>query len=439
MSAPIISLVGTAAVVSQTRIANSRPDPLRFLLLAGQLAVLLALFRSFHLERPEFFTLACIAFGGFAVSYWLPFEWKQAFFIALSLGAGVTLLGPASMALIILVGMALYAVIRSPYSYRLRLAAVLALGAALAALRATGWPALPDAFWPVLGAVFMFRMIVYLYDVRYMKGAPGLKEYLSYFFLLPNYYFLLFPVVDYQVFCKSYYARDGHAIAQRGIHWMARGAVQLLLYRLVYEAQAVVTPERLGIPVVAAVAARMVLVYLLYLQVSGQFHIIVGMLHLFGYDLPETNRRYLLAHSLTDFWRRINIYWKDFMVKIVYFPAYFRWRKKAGEARAQVAATALVFVITWLLHGYQYFWLKGYVRITWTDTIFWGVLGGCVMANVLVELRRPKKRRQGAVWSGWLRRASQTAGTFSLIVVLWSLWSSSSVEDWWDFLVSGYY
>jgi D-alanyl-lipoteichoic acid acyltransferase DltB (MBOAT superfamily) len=285
----------------------------------------------------------------------------------------------------------------------------------------------------------MFRMIVYLYDVRYMKGAPGLKDYLSYFFLLPNYYFLLFPVVDYQVFCKSYYSRDGHAIAQRGVHWMARGAVQLLLYRLVYEAQAAVTPERLGIPVVAAVAARMVLVYLLYLQVSGQFHIIVGMLHLFGYDLPETNRRYLLAHSLTDFWRRINIYWKDFMVKIVYFPAYFRWRKKAGEARAQVAATALVFVITWLLHGYQYFWLKGYVRITWTDTIFWGVLGGCVMANVLVELRRPKKRRQGAVWSGWLRRASQTAATFALIVVLWSLWSSSSVEEWWDFLVTGYY
>jgi len=142
---------------------------------------------------------------------------------------------------------------------------------------------------------------------------------------------------------------------------------------------------------------------------------------------------------LTDFWRRINIYWKDFMVKIVYFPAYFRWRKKAGEARAQVAATALVFIITWLLHGYQYFWLKGYVRITWTDTIFWGVLGACLMANVLVELRRPKKRREEAVWLGWLRRASQTAATFTFIVVLWSLWSSSSVEEWWDFLVTGYY
>jgi D-alanyl-lipoteichoic acid acyltransferase DltB (MBOAT superfamily) len=162
------------------------------------------------------------------------------------------------------------------------------------------------------------------------------------------------------------------------------------------------------------------------------------MLHLFGYDLPETNRRYLLARSLTDFWRRINIYWKDFMVKVVYFPVYFRWRKKVGEARAQVAATALVFLVTWLLHAYQYFWLKGYFRITWTDTIFWGVLGLLVMANVLVELQ-PRRRREEAKWIALLRRTAQTAATFSVIVVLWSLWSLSSIEEWWDFVTTGYY
>jgi hypothetical protein len=433
-----LSSMAAAAVAPQpvdTRVANSYPQPRRFALLAGQLAVLLALFRSFHVERPEFFTLAAIAFGGFAVSYWLPFRWKQPFFIALSLGAGAVLLGPVTLALLLVVGLSLFAVIRSPLSYRLRVAAVVAVGATLAAARATGWLPLPDGFWPVLGAMFMFRMIIYLYDMRHMTGGASWKDYLAYFFLLPNYYFLLFPVVDYQTFGKSYFARDAHLIAQRGIHWMARGALQLLLYRLVYQVQAVVTPERLDIPVAAAVAGRMVLMYLLYLQVSGQFHMIVGMLHLFGYDLPETNRRYLLARSLTDFWRRINIYWKDFMVKVVYFPVYFRWRKKVGEARAQVAATALVFLVTWLLHAYQYFWLKGYFRITWTDTIFWGVLGLLVMANVLVELQ-PRRRREEAKWIALLRRTAQTAATFSVIVVLWSLWSLSSIEEWWDFVTT---
>lgn len=64
--------------------------------------------------------------------------------------------------------------------------------------------------------------------------------------------------------------------------------------------------------------------FLLYLRVSGLFHLVVGMLHLFGFDLPETHKRYLLAASFTDFWRRINIYWKDFMQKVFYFPAAAR-------------------------------------------------------------------------------------------------------------------
>ena len=64
----------------------------------------------------------------------------------------------------------------------------------------------------------------------------------------------------------------------------------------------------------------MVCNYLLYLQVSGQFHMACGMLHLFGYQLPETHHRYLLATGFTDYWRRINIYWKDFMVRVVFNP-----------------------------------------------------------------------------------------------------------------------
>ena len=75
-----------------------------------------------------------------------------------------------------------------------------------------------------------------------------------------------------------------------------------------------------------AVVVKIVFSFLLYMRISGQFHIIAGMLCLFGYDMPETNHRYLLATSLNEFWRRANIYWKDFMVKSFYLPAYFRMR-----------------------------------------------------------------------------------------------------------------
>jgi D-alanyl-lipoteichoic acid acyltransferase DltB (MBOAT superfamily) len=285
---------------------------------------------------------------------------------------------------------------------------------------------IPVRFYPVFGAVFMFRMIIYSYDLRYGREPARLMPFLSYFFLLPNYYFTLFPVIDFQTMRQTYYQRDIHEIAQRGIYWMTRGVIQLMIYRLVVYFNDPYLPDR--ITSLGALIATMVLTFLLYLSVSGQFHLIVGMLHLFGYDLPETNRRYLLAGSFTDFWRRINIYWKDFMVKIVYFPIYFKLRKK-GDIRAQLIATAAVFLATWALHSYQFFWIKGRFTLAWPDTIFWGILGVLVIANVVMESRH-KRRLPDPSWRVRVIHAAQVLGTFSVMATLWFLWASPSVNAW---------
>src|SRR4029077_15231922 len=86
----------------------------------------------------------------------------------------------------------------------------------------------------------------------------------------------------------------------------------------------------------------------LYLRVSGQFHIIIGLLHLFGFNLPETHHLYYLSSSFTDFWRRINIYWKDFITKLFFYPLHFRLRKW-GPVKALAIATFGAFFATWLL------------------------------------------------------------------------------------------
>ena len=186
--------------------------------------------------------------------------------------------------------------------------------------------------------------------------------------------------------------------------------------------------------------------YLLYLQVSGQFHMACGMLHLFGYQLPETHHRYLLATSFTDYWRRINIYWKDFMVRIFFNPVVFRL-KRWPQPAALAAATAVVFLATWLLHGYQLYWLRGSWGFTVPDALFWGTLGGLVPINVQLDARRhPTRRAQAAgvrAGAGKLAardlavRAAKVAGTFTTIALLWSLWSSPSLAAWLDMLGRG--
>ncbi len=432
-SADVLPATLPRTAVDDPRATRATPELRKFLALAGQLALLWLVFAAFNIEEPVFLLLTAAAFGGFAVHYWLPFQYKEAAWLTLSIAGAFLLLDPRAAALLLAIGGAFYGLLASSLSYRVRVALMVAAAGVLMYARTEVDLGIPAQFWPVFGAIFMFRMMIYLYDIRHMKGRPRLKEYLSYFFVLPNYYFLLFPVVDYQTLRKSYYQRDIHDIAQQGITWMARGAIQLVLYRVIYHYKGSgYAPDLITSP--GHLFAAMVLTYMLYLRVSGQFHIIVGMLHLFGYDLPETHRKYLLARSLTDFWRRINIYWKDFMVKLVYFPVYFRFRR-SGDVRAQVLATGCVFFTTWLLHSYQWFWLRGEWLFTWPDLLFWTVLGLLVTVNLLMEGRaRRTAPRKAASAPSRVQEALQVAATFVLITVLWSMWNAPSMSVWFDVL-----
>ena len=88
---------------------------------------------------------------------------------------------------------------------------------------------------------------------------------------------------------------------------------------------------------------------------------------------------------------------------------------------------------TWFLHAYQWFWLRGDFLMTWPDTLFWAILGGLVTINLLIEQRKPARGGKAAP-PPWWREALQIAGTFCLIVTLWSLWNSPSVGEWLDLL-----
>ena len=109
--------------------------------------------------------------------------------------------------------------------------------------------------------------------------------------------------------------------------------------------------------------------------------------------VQETHRNFLLASRFTDYWRRINIYWKDFMVRIVFNPVAFglkRWPRPIALA----AATTAVFVITWLLYAYQSYWLRGIWGFGLPDALFCGILGVLVLINVLLDARRAKGKAE---------------------------------------------
>ncbi len=428
--APVRPTLRSLAAADTACADSQRPDAGKFALLVLELVLLTALLVRFNLETPAFRQLTLLAFGGFCVHYFLPRTWRLPFFLVLSLAGFTWVLGAAPAAWVIALGAGLIGICHLSVSFRVRTTLLLVAGGVLLAQRVNWLPApWSISIWPVLASMFMFRLIVYMYDLHHRTQPTSPMMTLSYFFLLPNVCFPLFPVVDYRTFCQTYYAGDRHDTYQTGVRWIFRGITHLIAYRFVYYH---LMTEPSAVRDFGDLVRYLLAGFLLYLRVSGQFHIIVGMLHLFGFDLPETNHRYLLSAGFSDFWRRINIYWKDFMLKVFYYPAYFRFRKR-GTTFATLAATFFVFVVTWALHSYQWLWLRGSPLLSATDALFWTALALLVAVNLVVEDRFGRVRAIGAQQRTIKDDALlvlRTFATLATICTLWSMWNSESVASW---------
>jgi hypothetical protein len=420
-----------------------------FFAILVQFALIVMVVDYWQLESLPLARLMALAFAGFVIHHLLPLRFRLPFFAMLSLLAVITgvghlgpnvwrawLTGKITMndflyhlfpgLTVIGIGLGLIGICHLPIRFGARVAAVAVAAAGLTVLRANSrW--FPDIteMWAILGSMFMFRLMIYLYDLRHRTAPFSPARAISYFFLLPNVCFPLFPVVDYKTFCSTYYNEDWVPIYQNGLRWMVRGVVQLLLYRVIYQFAPL---DVFNLSSTLDAAGFMLGMYLLYLRVSGTFHLIVGLLHMFGFNLPETHHLYFLATSFTDFWRRINIYWKDFVMKLFFYPTHFRLRK-IGTLPAMSIATLVTFFATWLLHSWQWFWIRGTPLFNWKDFSFWAILAILVLVTAIYEATRGRQRAltpSRFTLRTRLMLGLQAGGVFCAMCVLWTFWTCQS-------------
>ncbi|MCI0457836.1 MAG: hypothetical protein L0Z62_12790 [Gemmataceae bacterium] len=404
-------------------------DRLRACALVGlELALILLIVHRFEVAaQNHFFPILCLAVGGFLVHTWLPARFRAAFFSLLSLGGLLFFLGWPNGAWVIGLGGGLIAIgsLPVPLALRVTLIGLVAFGLSLWRIE------FDQPFWPVLGSMFMFRLIIYLYELRRATDRPPLALTLAYFFPLPNICFLFFPILDFKTFRETYRADAPWSVAQSGVRWMAVGLSHLLAYRVI-KYYVLPAPHELGdLPHLALFLAAN---YALYLHVSGYFHLITGIFHLFGFELPRTHHNYFLASSFTDIWRRINIPWKDFMMKVFFFPAFFALRGW-GTPVAVASAALWVFLATWLLHAYQVFWITGDLPLSLYDAGLWLVVGVLVAGNLQLDLNRLKpdketRRTEAGLLvslSPCLLVSLRTVGMFVLVSIFWACWNTPAV------------
>ncbi|MBR9919608.1 MAG: hypothetical protein GYB31_02140 [Bacteroidetes bacterium] len=424
-------------------IAESKPNRLEalgilqpglFLVSLLQLGLLCFLVIQLQVEQSLMLPLVLpIVLSGFLIHTVCPPNLRLPIFLTTGLVCLFYILGWGPGLLSLALFSLFFGILQLPASVRIRGILLAIAGLILGLIWAYKPTIIPGSskLIPVIGSIFMFRASVYLYDVKHEKAPAPFLQRLAYFFMLPNIFFTLFPVVDYKVWRRSYYNRPAQEIYRKGIRWMIRGFFHLMLYRIIYY---FIQPDPQMVFTLSGLAFYAFTTYALILRLSGIFHFATGILCLFGFNLPPVFHNYFLATGFSDLWRRINIYWRDYVMKVFYYPLYFRFRGMGNTSRL-VVSTLAAFAITWFLHSFQWFWIRGSFPFHLTDTLFWAILGISVAANGVYQQKRANKKKGNSAQSPYLKTAIkslQITGMLGFMSLLWTFWNSPTVSDWWE-------
>jgi hypothetical protein len=394
-----------------------------------QLCALIAIVNLYELEPTlHLDKLAITAAFGFIIRIILPHTFNKPIFILLGLLLLWWIIGWFEALLVLVFALFIVATakyLRPPLIRNFALVAIFGILGALVLVKQE-WVQNHYIVFAIIGSIFLFRIWIYLYDKSFSKVESTLIDDLAYFLMLPNLAILLFPAVDYTKFNSNSFTESKINIYKRGVQWMVLGIFHLVVYRAFYY-YFVLPPTE--VKDLYGFINYAVPNYALVIRLSGIFHFVIGVLCLFGFDLPTTFNNYFLASSFSDLWRRMNIYFRDFMVKVFYFPIFFRLRH-IGNARAMVITILCLFFISWLIHSLQWFWLKGNFPLKMVDLIYWNVFGVLVAINAVYEL---KKSRQSTTRSPLYLAAYATLKimfTFGMMSLLWSMWSANTLAEW---------
>ena len=153
---------------SKTRpTASERPGRIAaawdFVAIALQLALFLLIVHYYEIgSRLHFLPVLCVAIGGFVIHSILPPRFRLVWFCALSIATVLIVLGWPNGAFVVGIGTGLIAICFVPIPFAVRVLLVVAAGVMLAFWRLD----VSRPFWPILGSMFMFRLIVYLHELR---------------------------------------------------------------------------------------------------------------------------------------------------------------------------------------------------------------------------------------------------------------------------------
>jgi len=383
-----------------------------------------------NLGIPKLFTIALL---GFLFNHFISNKYQFWLLFTLGVAASFVVLNPLNVLILYLVGIILFFLLDPQLAKKIRIIMLIGVVAVLTYIRSQyNFDFVQSRMWVILASIFIFRTIIYFKRTVEIKDDVPIVMRFNYFFLFPNIFVPLFPIVDYKDYITCLSKKEERNIQIDGINLICLGVIQLFIYRILYT---YFLPNLGNITNLKTLLIYIGINYLLVFRLMGMLNVSVGILRLFGFNLLEIFNNIFIATSVSDFFRRLNIYWKEFLLNHFYYPLYFRFRK-LGMFRALGISAVITFVFNWFFHAYQWFWILGTSPIRWTDTIFWTLFSIVAIVEMLYQAKNPKKSKNEFVQ--WLLWPIKVMLTFSFIAVIWSLWTSPGLSFWFQTVSNGF-
>lgn len=277
---------------------------------------------------------------------------------------------------------------------------------------------------PFVAAILMFRVIILMYEVKHNKLPENRWLKLSYFFCFPNLAFLFYPIIDYKTYMRGYLAEPFETLCNKALWYMISGIMFLSVYKILGFYLDVSFME---VHDITGLIVYMFSKYILVFKMIGLLTLGLSFLCMFGFNMPMLFGNFFVVTSFNHYWQRVNIYWKDFIVKIIYYPLYFRYRKKLKSATALLVFVAVLS--SWFFHMYQQFWISGLVFSRTQDFLYWLILAILVAANVHLDTKAPKKKKEDMTMAQCIVMGIRFVIVFGTMLVCWVLWNSDDVSS----------
>jgi hypothetical protein len=272
-----------------------------------------------------------------------------------------------------------------------------------------------------LSSLFAFRWFWYLKERAREERASLLVDG-TYFFNFPAMALWFFPLISYRRWKEAMDRTAAASSLNRGMYWVALGIFQLILYRIL-EYYGYISSLHV---VDADTFWRHIFTnFFLLVRVSGFFHLAMGLLGIFGFSFPKPVDSYFLSSSFSDFWRRVNVYFREFLWEVV-LPVL---QKNLGIKRV-FPSILLLFALSAVLYSWQYFCLHGSFPIKGGDLLFWLVFGLLVSGELAFGKSESKEPSAQSGWITSLVKGGKVSFTFLSMALLWALWATPSLGEW---------